>query len=153
MAIEWPTDPRESTMTVDVPDNWPAFPGGPNTILVANQPCNVNISWAVPPPHNMMLGGSFRLRAYIESLGPGQEIQIGQVTVAVVGGQINYTTAINVPGSTILGEGEAFVVTPGAPPVPVSGVYKIVAVLQHMNPGTTQISGYAEEIVRMFRTP
>lgn len=148
MPIEWLTDPRESAMTVDVPDNWPGFPGGPNTILVSNQPCNVNIAWIVPAPHNVTLGGSFRLRAYVESLGPGQEIQLGtDVIVPVVGGQTNYTATINVPPNSLLGEGQPF----GG--VPVSGVYKIVVVIQHLNPTPTQVSGFAEEIIRMFRAP
>jgi hypothetical protein len=95
-----------------------------------------------------MLGGSFQLRAYVESLGPGQEMQLGPtVNVNVVPGQADYTATINVPANTLLGEGQLF----GG--VPVSGVYKIVAVLQHMNLTPTIIAGYAEEIIRMFRAP
>ena len=147
MPIEWPTGPTESNIAVDVPDNWPTPPAGPPTILVASAPCNVNIAWTVPLPHNTTLGGSFQLRAYVESLGPGQEMQIGPtLTVPVVPGQTAYNAAIGIPGGTLLGEGELF----GG--VPVSGVYSIVAVLQHLNPGPTLVSGFAEINIRMFRT-
>ena len=148
MAIEWPNGPESSTMTVEVPDNWPAPPAGPATVLVASVDSKVNIGWNVPLPHNMTLGGSFQLRAYVESIGPGQELQLGPtLNVPVVGGQMNYTATIAIPGGTLLGEGQLF---GGAP---VSGVYKIIAVLQHLNPGPTWVSGFAEESIRMFLSP
>jgi hypothetical protein len=148
MAIEWPTGPESSDMTVEVPDNWPASPAGPATILVASEPCKVNIGWTVPLPHNMALGGTFQLRAYVESIGPGQEMQLGPtVSVPVVPGLMVYAKTIDIPGGTLLGEGEDF------EGVPVSGVYKIIAVLQHMNPGPTWISGFAEETIKMFLSP
>lgn len=149
MAIEWPDGPESSDMTVEVPDNWPiASPAGPPNILVAGILWHVNITWTVPSPHNMNIGGSFQLRAYAESIGPGQEMQLGPtVDVPVVGGKMDYTATIDVPGGTLKGEGE---IVDG---VPVSGVYKIIAVLQHMNPGPTWISGFAEETVRMFLSP
>jgi hypothetical protein len=96
----------------------------------------------------MALGGTFQLRAYVESIGPGQEMQLGpDVIVPVVAGQMKYAKTIDIPGGTLLGEGELF----GG--VPVSGVYKIIAVLQHMNPGPTWVSGFAEETIKMFLTP
>jgi hypothetical protein len=98
----------------------------------------------------MNIGGTFQLRAYVESLGPGQEMQLGPaIKVPVVPGQTDYSTSINVPGGTLLGEGQLF----GG--VPVSGVYKIVVVLQHLNPDPTPtwISGYAEDSIRMFLSP
>jgi len=150
MGLEFPTGPTSGDMTVDVPDNWPTPPGGPPNILVASVPCNVNVKWTVPSPHNMNLGGTFQLRAYIESLGPGQEMQLGStIKVPVLPGQTVYNTAINVPGGTLLGEGQLY----GG--VPVSGVYKIVVVLQHLNPDPTPtwISGFAEDSIRMFLSP
>jgi hypothetical protein len=148
MAIEFPTGPVSGTMTVSVPDNWPAAPAGPADILVTSVPFNVNVAWQIPSPHNMALGGSFQIRAYVESIGPGQEMQLGPTqNVPVVPGLINYTHSFTVPANTLLGEGQPF---GGAP---VSGVYKIVCVLQHLNPGPTWISGYAEENLRMFLQP
>lgn len=148
MAIEFPTGPTTGSMTVEVPDNWPTPPGGPPNILVASVPCSVNVSWEIPSPHNMHLGGTFQLRAYIESIGPGPEMQLGPtIVVPVVSGQTAYSAAIAIPGGTLLGEGQLFGV------VPVSGVYKIIAVLQHMNPGPTWVSGFAEDSIRMFLSP
>jgi hypothetical protein len=148
MAIEWPDAPESSEMTVVVPDNWPTEPAGPPNILVASVPWKVNIGWTVPEPHNMEAGGSFQLRAYAESIGPGQEIQVGETLVEpVVPGQVDYAVTIEVPANTLKGEGEEH------HGVPVSGVYKIIAVLQHLNPGPTWISGFAEETIRMFLSP
>jgi hypothetical protein len=148
MAIEFPTGPTSATMTVKIPDNWPAPPAGPQDILVATIPFDVKVAWQVPSPHNLALGGSFQLRAFVESLGPGQEMQLGATQIApVVPGQVNYNYSFTIPGGTLLGEGQLY------NGVPVSGVYKIVCVLQHLNPGPTWISGYAEENLRMFRQP
>lgn len=148
MAIEFPTGPQTGAMSISVPDNWPNPATGPSDILVASVPFHVNVKWDIPSPHNMTLGGSFQLRAYVESIGPGQEMQLGATqVVAVVPGQTSYAHAITIPGNTLLGEGQLF----GG--VPVSGVYKIVCVLQHLNPGPTFISGYAEESLRMFLQP
>jgi hypothetical protein len=132
-------------MNVQILDNTAA----PANILDAGLATTVRITWTVPPPLNTILGGSFRLRAYAESIGPGQELQLGPTgTVPVTVGQVSYTADIPVPPSTLLGEGEPF----GG--VPVSGVYKIVAVLQHLNGGVaSEASGFAEATFRMFRTP
>src|SRR5688500_9202922 len=131
-------------MTVRVLDNTAA----PANIVDSGLATTVRIYCIVPPPCNSTLDVSFRLRSFAESIGPGQELQIGNtLTVPVVPGQTNYAADIALPGSTLLGEGELF----GG--VPVSGVYKIVAVLQHLNPVATEVSGFAEATIRMFRTP
>lgn len=144
MAIEWPVAPKESEMTVEVRDNTDA----PANILDASLETTVHIEWTIPSPLNAILGGSFRLRLYAESIGPGQEIQIGDTLVVdAVPGQTDYAANIVVDGDTLTGEGDAF------NGVIVSGVYKIVAVLQHLNPGPTEVSGFAEETIRMFRAP
>jgi hypothetical protein len=148
MAIEFPTGPQTGAMSVSIPDNWPNPATGPSDTLVSTIPFKVSVKWEIPTPHNMTLGGSFQLRAYVESIGPGQEMQLGPTQVVpVVPGTINYAHDFVIPGGTLRGEGELF----GG--VPVSGVYKIVCVLQHLNPGPTWISGYAEESLRMFLQP
>ena len=143
-GIEWPGGPTSSTMSVDV------LPAGTPDIVAAHLPCNVNIQWTVPPPFNTIIGGSFQLRAYVESIGPGPEKQIGPtITVPVVFGQINYTSTIPVLANTLLGEGD---IDPSTGQ-PVSGVYEIVAVLQQLNPGPTIVTGFAEDTLTMFRSP
>lgn len=148
MAIEFPNGPETGNMSISVPDNWPVAPAGPADILVSSVPFDVKVKWEIPSPHNMTLGGTFQLRAYVESIGPGQEMQIGATQIVErVPGQINYEKTFTVPGGTLLGEGQLF------EGVPVSGVYKIVCVLQHLNPEPTWIGGYAEEKLRMFLQP
>lgn len=146
MPIEFPTGPpREGDMTVEVKDA-----DGVTTILDASQDCDVKITWEIPPPHNLMLGGEFYLKAYVESLGPGQEMQVGPTnTVAVDNTKTIYQEKITVSGATLKGEGELYNAEP------VSGVYKIIAVLQHKNASgdPTPLSGFAEVGIRMFRTP
>ena len=117
MNIEWPDGPETSDMTVEVLDNWPAPPAGPATILVASIDSTVHIEWNVPVPHSLILGGSFQLRAYVESIGPGQEMQLGtDVIVPVVPFETNYAADISIPGGTLLGEGELY-----PPPPPRAG--------------------------------
>lgn len=146
--IEFPSGPTQSTMTMDVPDNWPAPPEGPPDTLVASEPCEVIINWTIPSPHSTMMGGSFELKAYVESIGPGPEMQLGTTaTVPVVPGQNAYTQTIPIAANTLLGEGELHA------GVAVSGVYKIIAVLQHVNGAPTPCSGFAEESLKFFRSP
>ena len=147
MSIEWGGFPFTSTMTAAVLD-----PGqAPSDVLVASQPCRVDVAWDVPPAIAALInaGHQFRLRAYAESVGPGQEKQLGGTDfVAGVPGQINYTHQINVPGGTLLGEGQ---VDGGQP---VSGLYKVAVVLQLMNGAPTRISGFGEATRNvMFRAP
>lgn len=148
MSIEWPSAPESTNMSINIPDNWPATPTGPGDVLVASIPFQVRVTIDVGT-HGMTLGGSFQVRAFAESIGPGQELQLGQVNVSVVPGQTApYTAVINVPANTLLGEGQL-----DSSGNPVSGVYKIVVVMQHMNPGPTYVSGFAEDTFKMFLNP
>jgi hypothetical protein len=142
MPIEWGGINLQSNLSNTVIDNTSA----PTTILDADVPFTVNINWDVPVPLAPFLGGQFRLRLYAESMGPGPEQQIGgTVVVPVVPGQVNYNSSILVPGNTLPGEGV------GAPPV--SGAYKLVTVIQHLNGGATEGSGFAENPLIQLREP
>lgn len=140
-AIEWGVFPNESSMSMFVHDNTAA----PSTVLDSGLPFAVHVSWVVPAPINSIIGGNFRVRVFAESMGPGPEQQIGPTrTVAAVPGQLNYNIHVDVPANELPGEGA------GSPPV--SGMYKLVAVLQHMNPGPNECSGFAEGQI-FLRTP
>lgn len=142
MTIEWGGINLQSAMSNQVLDNT----ASPSTILDANVPFSVTVNWTVPAALAPFLGGSFRLRCYAESIGPGPEQQIGgTVNVPVVPGQQNYASSINVPGNTLPGEGA------GVPPV--SGLYKMVTVIQHINGGATEGSGFADQPVVQLRQP
>ncbi len=144
MSIEWAPLGFESDMTLQVRDNTL----GETSVLDSGEAFNVSVRFEIPPPVIPTLGGSFRIRVYAESVGPGEEKQIGATALVPVTGAAAYTTVINVPGGTLAGEGAA------AGGVIVSGVYKLVAVLQHLNPGANEVSGYAESsgLIQM-RTP
>ena len=76
-AIEFPTGPTTGNMTLEIPDNWPAPPEGPPNILVASVPCNVNITWEIPPPRNMSLGGNFSSRGLrLRALAPAKRCNL-----------------------------------------------------------------------------
>jgi hypothetical protein len=146
MTIEWGGLNLQSTATSQVLD-----PGQlPSTVIAANVPFRVRLNWTVPPGLAPFLGGQFRLRAFAESVGPGPEIPIGQLVINVVPGQTAYNNQdINVPAFTLLGEGEIDP-TSGQP---VSGMYRIGTVLQHMNPGETQGCGFTDEALVQIRRP
>ena len=133
MSIEWAPLGFESDMSMEVRDNTL----GETSVLDSSVPFNVAVRFEIPAPVIPTLGGSFRIRVYAESIGPGQEVLLATTTVAVTG-LAAYTTVISIPANTLQGEDQIF----GG--VPVSGVYKFVAVLQHLNPLATEVSGYAE---------
>ncbi len=140
-TIEWGGVNMQSNMDCTVFDNTAA----PSTVLDANLPFNVKLDWTVPALLAPFLGGSFRLRLFVESIGPGPEQQIQQTIVAVSPGATNYTATVTVPGNTLPGEGG------GAPPV--SGLYKIVAVVQHLNGVATEGCGYHDGTTVQLRQP
>jgi hypothetical protein len=138
MAIEWGTTGLSSLMTHDIIDNTPA----PSDVLEAGLPFKVEVRWAVPAALASLIGAgdAFRLRAYAESIGPGQEMQIGEFVAPGVVNQLNYVATIAVNPNPLLGEGVPF----GG--VPVSGIYDIVCVLQHLNGGVPTVhSGCSDE--------
>ena len=142
MPIEWPGS-VSSAMNVTVEDNT----GNPISILQADAPFNVKITWTVPADFVGILNGSgssFRLRVYAESIGPGQEQQIGPTEIVPENGGGAYDKKILVNANTLVGES-----------LGVSGVYKIVAVLQLLNGAgiANDVSGFAEAPVRLFRLP
>jgi hypothetical protein len=142
MAIEWTPLGFESDMTMEVRDNTL----GETYVLDSGLPFNVTVRWQIPATVVPTLGGSFRIRLYAESIGPGQEQQIGATAIVPVNFTADYATVITVPGGTLQGEGA------GTPPA--SGVYKLVAVLQHLNPGANEVSGYTEfDHLLQLRTP
>jgi len=144
MSIEWAPLGFESDMSMEVRDNTL----GETYVLDSSVPFNVSVRFEIPPPVIPTLGGSFRIRVYAESVGPGPEQQIGPTALVPVTGAASYTHVLAIPANTLPGEGQA------SGGVIVSGVYKLVAVLQHLNPGANEVSGYAEStgLIQM-RTP
>ena len=148
MAIEWGVLNLSTSMTFNVLDGTGL---APTEVLPAGAPFQVSVHWQVPAGVAAFVGAgdTFRLRAYAESIGPGQELPIGQVIVAGVAFQENYNSTINVNPNPLLGEEQLF----GG--LPVSGVYNVICVLQHLNGGVpTMNSGMADyQRTVMFRAP
>ena len=109
--------------------------GAPATVLEAGAPFTVHADWTISPLAALLLGGQWELAAYVESIGPGPEQQIGPTVVVPLSGATNYSADITVPANTL----------PDDPAAPTSGVYKTVTVLTHRNFGQiTDVVGIVE---------
>ena len=105
------------TVTATIFDN----NGAPATVLEADQPFTVHADW--------------QIAAYVESIGPGPEQQIGPTVTVPLTGATSYSADITVPANTL----------PDNPAPPNSGVYKTVTVLTHTNFGAvTDVVGLVE---------
>lgn len=150
-SIEWggfPAPLNESNMSAIVLD-----PGqAPKSVLDSSQPFDLKVEWDVPPVIRGFInaGHRFRLRAYAESIGPGPEIRLLEDQIAGVPGLATYSHTMTIPANTLLGEGQ---LDPSGNPV--SGVYKLVCVLQVLNsPLFLESSGFGEYSRHvMFRAP
>jgi hypothetical protein len=127
--------------------------GLPNTIIDTDDQFTIRVRWSVNQPGASLLGGQWQVRAYAESIGPGQEKELGQnppVTVSVGAGtpgvgpaRLDYTADVVVPPNSLNAEG------PNS-----SGVYKLVAIVTHQNFGQpTVLAGFSEGDVIQMRNP
>jgi hypothetical protein len=105
--------------------------GNPSTVLEANADFRIDVLWSIDPISALLLGGQWELAAYVESIGPGPELQVGNTEVVPLNGTQNYAATIVVPAGSL----------PNNPSPPDSGVYKIVTVLTHRN--FTQVTDVA----------
>ena len=109
--------------------------GAPATVLEAGDPFTVHADWTISPLAALLLGGQWELTAYVESIGPGPEQQVGPTVIVPLTGATNYSADITVPAGTL----------PDDPAPPTSGVYKTVTVLTHRNFGqVTDVVGIVE---------
>ena len=147
MPIEFPPAMSGSGPTLQVLD-----PGGaPNTIIRTVDPFTVRIRFAVDQPGASLLGGEWLVSAYAESVGPGQEKQIGATVAKAVsagtpGGppaRLEYQVDVQVPAGALDDEG------PNS-----SGVYKLAAIVTHQNfGGPTVLAGFVEGPIVQLREP
>jgi hypothetical protein len=104
--------------------------GAPSSVLEAGQPFTISTRWDIGPLAALLLGGEWRVAAYVESIGPGEEKQVGPtVTVPLTGAQV-YTADIVVPANTLPD------LDPNPPAPEPSGAYKVVTLLTHRNFGS-----------------
>jgi hypothetical protein len=108
------------TFSATVKDN----NGAPSTVLEAGDPFTIDTEWEIGALAALLLGGRWEVAAYVESIGLGDEKQIGTTQVVLLDGRTTpYTATITVPAGTL----------PNNPAPPYSGVYKLVTVLIHRN--------------------
>jgi hypothetical protein len=147
MPFEFPPPLSGSGPSLQVLD-----PGGaPNTIIDTDDPFKLRVRWAVDQPGASLLGGQWLVAGYAESIGPGQEKQLGQavpkpVSQGVPGGppaRLEYEVDIDVPAGTLQAEG------PNS-----SGVYKLAVIVTHQNfGGPTVLAAFVEGPVIQMRNP
>jgi hypothetical protein len=129
-------------------------PGGaPETIIDTDDTFTVQVRWSVEEPGAAVLGGRWLVRAYAESIGPGQEQQLGQTRFINVG---NFTPIAGPPAARGY---EANVAVPAgtlaAESATSSGVYKLAVIVTHENPNgsATALAGFSEGPVIQMREP
>jgi hypothetical protein len=150
MPIEVPTAFTATGPNVAVVD-----PGGaPVTIIRTVDQFRLRVTWALEGSAALLLGGNWLLRAYAESIGPGQEQQLGStVPVPLSAGTITTTPA----GLPRLAFDQEIIISPPhlqAEGPGSSGVYKLVTILTHENfAGPTVLAGFNEGPVIQMREP
>ena len=105
------------TFTATVVDN----NGTPASVLNAAEPFSIEVEAILDTLSAGLLEGQLEFAAYVESIGPGVEKQVGPTEIAVLTGATNYPDVIEVPANELpdnLGPGE-------------SGAYKLVTLMTH----------------------
>jgi hypothetical protein len=109
--------------------------GAPSTVLEAGLPFTIACNWSISALAALLLGGDWQVAAYVESIGPGPEQEIGAAVTVPLNGGTNYSATITVPANTL----------PDNPAPPNSGAYKVVVLLTHVNFGqVTDVAGVVE---------
>ena len=125
----------DATALVSLPDP----DGTPNRVLDRNLGFRIHAQWTVTGGVSTTIGGTWRVRAFAESMGPGPEYDLGSVDTAVVPQDPHtYISHILVPGNTM-----------------DVGVYKLVIVITHTNSlgVATEMTGFAEGPLFQIREP
>ncbi len=123
----------------------------PNTVFERTSPWQIRVDWSMHGSIVAAIGGEWTLSAFLESMGPGPEGQVGVpqaphpvpiTSVPLAGAFPNqsrtYSHLIDVPA--------------GVPAA--DGVYKLVVLVQHSNAGIRdRMAGFAEGPYVEFYTP
>jgi hypothetical protein len=104
--------------------------GAPSSVLDAGLDFTISTTWEISALAALLLGGEWHVAAYVESIGPGPEQQIGPTEVRLLNGGTTYAADIVVPANTLPN------LDPAAPNPAPSGAYKIVTLLTHKNFGS-----------------
>ena len=118
--------------------------GNPNKVIDDDQPFDVQVDWTITPAVTAaLLDGTWTVRAYAESMGPGPEQLIGTANVAANGGT-SYSATMSIPVGVLPSD-----------VAPDSGVYKLVVVITYRNRfgQLTEIAAFAEGSMFLLREP
>lgn len=109
-------------------------------IVDMNQSWTIRVDWNTSGFLAPAIGGTWQVRAFLESMGVGFEGQAGATALVPASGSLNKSTTITVP-------------PPNTNPQMVPGAYKLVVTLTHVNPNPTGIAGYEEGTIVQFVQP
>jgi hypothetical protein len=142
MPFDVPTGLTTSGPTVEVYN----AAGNVDRVLDTGESFSIQIDWAISGGSAPLLAGTWTVRAFAESVGPGPEVLLGTASVALAG-PLSFSATIPIPAPA----GNQL---PSGPP-PISGVYKIVTVITHTNAfgAATEMAGFEEGPVIQMRTP
>src|SRR5690349_4418759 len=116
------------TFTATVNDN----AGLPTNVIEASLVFTVDCSWNIDAITATLLGGTWHVDLYAESIGGGFEGRLGGNNTPVVPGKSDdYKSTITVPAGTLVND------PPVHPLNDDSSVYKMVVVLRHHNGSVT----------------
>jgi hypothetical protein len=123
----------------------------PNQVLETGKDWTIELKWEIHGPGATTVGGDWHVAAFVESMGPGPEKQVGPamtvpVSDAAVSSSRNYATTIAVPAGTLKTDGSE------------DGVYKLITVITHTNTGAgstkkTRMAGFSENPLLQFYSP
>ena len=117
--------------------------GMPSRVLDTDAGFKIDIAWTLTGSAALYLGGSWTVRALVESIGQGYEGQIGGTVVVPVNGGNNYAATIHVAPHTV------------PPPAGPDTVYKLVVLVSHtaVNGQKTEMAGFGEGPFFEVRNP
>ena len=117
--------------------------GMPSRVIDTNTGFRIDVAWSLTGSAIPYLGGTWTVRALVESMGAGFEGQIGSTTTVPVDGSSSYTVSITVPAGTV------------PPPAGDDTVYKLVVLVSHTSvSGTkTEMAGFGEGPFFEVRNP
>ena len=120
--------------------------GLPTNVIEASLDFTVDCKWDIDAITASLLGGTWHVDLYAESIGGGFEGRLAGNFVDVVPGQQNYSSTITVPGGTLPND------TSVHPLNDDSSVFKLVVVLRHHNGVvTTSITALSDGPVVLVR--
>jgi hypothetical protein len=130
------------SFTATVNDN----AGLPTNVIEASLDFTVDCAWNIDAITASILGGTWHVDLYAESIGGGFEGRLAGNFEPVVPGQTNYSSTITVPGGTLPND-------PSVHPLDDdSSVYKLVVVLRHHNGNvTTSITALSDGPIVLVR--